>query len=232
LFFASNVEVVQLLVNAGTNVNVKNNAGENAFVYQMLYNRPEVVSFLVKNGVDIRVKNKYGESALIQAISHEKNNVEPDFKITRELLNLGEDVNAKNLRGETPIAIVAGDDTYGGEGKRLEIVKLLLEKGAIINARTNEGVTALMAAAIHGNTNTVKFLLDNGANPNIADRDEFTPLMAACWHMGNIDTVRLLLKNGADANVKDVTGKSAIDYAKKFERKDILDLLISSRSVN
>jgi hypothetical protein len=44
-----------------------------------------------------------------------------------------------------------------------EVVKLLLEKGADVNAKRNDGVTALYLAEQEGHTDTMQALLDNGA---------------------------------------------------------------------
>ena len=57
------------------------------------------------------------------------------------------------------------------EWEKIEIMKLLLEKGADINLYKNDkgelGVTALYTAVNNARVETVKFLLDNGANPNL-----------------------------------------------------------------
>lgn len=46
----------------------------------------------------------------------------------------------------------------------LGLVELLLGKGANINAVSNDGVTALMAATLEGHKNIVQYLLLNGAD--------------------------------------------------------------------
>jgi ankyrin repeat protein len=58
-----------------------------------------------------------------------------------------------------------------------EVVKMLLEKGADINARSeNHGVTALMEACRQRNIETAKLLLESGADPNIEDKQGYTIL--------------------------------------------------------
>jgi hypothetical protein len=72
----------------------------------------------------------------------------------------GTDLNAKEPSGgSTPLMIAA---LVG----QTEAAKLLIEKGANINAGNNEGSTALLIAAFFCHTETVKLLLDKGADVN------------------------------------------------------------------
>merc|ERR1711957_1020159 len=57
-----------------------------------------------------------------------------------------------------------------------EIVSLLLEAGAFMEARDHNGCTALMFAVANGDTSVVKRLLTNAANPNTRDFEGHTPL--------------------------------------------------------
>lgn len=80
---------------------------------------------------------------------------------TRELLNSGiDDVNPRDSRRNTPLMAVSWYD-------RENIVRLLLDHGANVNAQNVYGETALMNAALCGRENTVRLLLDRGADVNI-----------------------------------------------------------------
>lgn len=59
-----------------------------------------------------------------------------------------------------------------------QLVENLIHQGAAVDARDNEGRTALMLAAMHGHTTTVQKLLALGANPRLVDREG---LNAAQW---------------------------------------------------
>ncbi|CAL4065137.1 unnamed protein product, partial [Meganyctiphanes norvegica] len=58
---------------------------------------------------------------------------------------------------------------------RLETAQMLLEEGADVNVRNNEGRTPLHWAAMRGHVDMVKLLLDNGANPNLTNIYSRTP---------------------------------------------------------
>jgi hypothetical protein len=73
-------------------------------------------------------------------------------------------------------------------------------------------VQQLSTAVTNGDTNTVRFLLDIGTNPNIKDRFEWTPLMRASKD-GYTEIVDLLLNNGADPNIQNSGGLTALMHA-------------------
>jgi ankyrin repeat protein len=60
-------------------------------------------------------------------------------------------------------------------GKNLAIVRALLEHGAPVNAKQQQGWTALHAAAQHGDQPMVELLLKYGAHPNAKNDDGRTP---------------------------------------------------------
>jgi len=78
----------------------------------------------------------------------------------KQQLLAGKDINAKEpAGGSTPLIVAA---TYG----QIEAVRLLIEKGADINTKNNNGSTALHAAAFLAHPEIVKLLLDKGADVN------------------------------------------------------------------
>ncbi len=60
-----------------------------------------------------------------------------------------------------------------------EIMKFLIDKGSVLDARDKQGATALYNAANRSETECVQLLLERGANPNIGDLEERTPLAVA-----------------------------------------------------
>jgi ankyrin repeat protein len=78
-------------------------------------------------------------------------------------------------------------------------VKRLIEKGADVNAKDNEGITALMYAVAFEHPEMVKLLIDAGADVNAKDNEGITALMVASFE-GYTDIVELLIKAGAKEN--------------------------------
>lgn len=90
------------------------------------------------------------------------------------LLAAGAKVNAKNKRGVTPIH-------YAAWAHQPNAARLLANMGAKIDARDEEGRTPLFCALANSDddwrkiTETVEFLIDNGANPDAADINGVSP---------------------------------------------------------
>ncbi|OIW26600.1 ankyrin [Coniochaeta ligniaria NRRL 30616] len=94
------------------------------------------------------------------------------------------------------------------------IVKLLVEKGADIEAKDAWGHTALYvaAAANDGLGNVAALLLEEGANIETRDQYGLTSLINAT-QLGHHATMLQLLEKGADVNSRDQKGWSALTYA-------------------
>jgi ankyrin repeat protein len=86
-----------------------------------------------------------------------------------------------------------------------EAVKLLLAKGANVNARERNGFMLLQVAATKGYKDVVELLLANKAEVNAKNNAGMTPLHWAA-EKGHKEVVELLLTNKADVNVRDNTG--------------------------
>ncbi|KAJ5169200.1 uncharacterized protein N7482_004794 [Penicillium canariense] len=116
---------------------------------------------------------------------------------TAALLDLQHCPSPKDISGRAPLH-------YAAEIGHIEIVKLLLDKGADPNINeVHSGRTPLYYAAEKGYNEVVKLLLDKGANPNTNEvRDGRTPLHCAVGK-GYNEVVKLLLDKGANPNSKD-----------------------------
>jgi ankyrin repeat protein len=83
----------------------------------------------------------------------------------------------------------------------MDIVKLLLEKGADVNPQGEDSDTPLCSACSGGHMDIVKLLLEKGADVNPQGEYSNTPLRSACYG-GHMDIVKLLLEKGADVNLQ------------------------------
>jgi uncharacterized protein len=95
-------------------------------------------------------------------------------------------------------------------------VKLLIQRGAPINLQvaSSFGWTPLIGAIYQGQTNVVYYLVENGADVNLADKDGVTPLM---WLTSSRDEgvplVKYLIAHGANLDAKNKRGMTVFDYA-------------------
>ncbi|KAI7854738.1 ankyrin repeat-containing domain protein [Circinella umbellata] len=82
----------------------------------------------------------------------------------------------------------------------------------LLNSQDEDGLTALHHACDRGNVDTVKLLLELGANVNAKTNDEETPLHYACISE-QLETAQLLLKYGCDQTIRDSSGETAFEQA-------------------
>lgn len=110
----------------------------------------------------------------------------------------------------------------------IELIKLLLSKGANPNYANYFGQTPLMLAA-ERSAEFAKLLLENGANVNARDQEGNTALIrAAEW--GNADSIKLLLSTGTNPNLVGRDGKTALMYAIGSGNIESVKLLLSYSS--
>ena len=106
----------------------------------------------------------------------------------------------------------------------------LIAQRANPNARElRSGMTALMWAASHQQSDIAQLLLENGAAVNVRDNRGFTPLHWAVL-AEQFEVAKQMLERGADIDATDNQGKSVADYAK--EDKKVQQLLESYQFQN
>ncbi|XP_048243370.1 uncharacterized protein LOC124139633 [Haliotis rufescens] len=89
---------------------------------------------------------------------------------------------------------------FAALGNNGPAMKLILEKGAEVNAATEQGETALHLAVCKNEIEVVKFLLDKGADVNAKTKMGKTPIHDAVYYK-KTDAAKLLLEKGADVNI-------------------------------
>ena len=103
------------------------------------------------------------------------------------------------------------------------VLRLLVEKGADLNAKERDGKTALMKAAERHET-TVRLLLEKGADMNAIDKGGSTVLMIAAKYEREA-VARLLLEKGADMNTINRRGRTALMIAASNGGEAVVRLL-------
>lgn len=163
-----------------------------------------------------------------------------------ELVNLLEDKGYKFTVDELGVAIADYFPNYdlgiGLHGRRYKIrdnfqpvCDYFVRKGANVNAKSNEGHTPLMRAAMNLCPEICEFLLSNGANPDLQSDKGYTALMFAsgriykicAWnnHDENYEIAKLLTNHGANKNLKSNNGRTALSLAKSSKNQRVIELL-------
>jgi ankyrin repeat protein len=168
---------------------------------------------LLDAGANISFKDTYGYTPLHWAAYGGQ------LSTARLLIDRHADVNAVDLKMETPLMLAAA--AYP------EVVHLLVEKGANVNAFDGSHWTALEYAVKKNQRETVTFLLAHGAHANTQDSDYgWTPLLYAADY-GYLEIGRELVDSGADVNVKAKDGLTALQEARKESHPDFAKFLES-----
>jgi ankyrin repeat protein len=138
------------------------------------------------------------------------------------LLKAGADPNRRSSYG-APINLAAGLGS-------LEIVVDLLDAGADPHVAGFGGATPLHAAALSGQMDVAKVLLERGARVDARDNLGRIPLLTyASSATHNLDLLKVLLRVGANPNaVEDATGISVLDHVAAHGNADETALLIAA----
>jgi ankyrin repeat protein len=181
-----------------------------------------------------------------------------DLEFLKAILNKGANVNSTDGRGWTPLQ-------WAASHRQKEAVKLLkehgatmtlplaamfgdteeiqrlVESGADLNARDEQGATALMRAAGNASLDVVKLLLEKGAEVNATSKYGRTALLSAVGLGANRrpptkevpDLVRALVDKGADVKAKTQDGETVLMGAASLDEPDIVrNLLEKGLEVN
>ena len=142
-----------------------------------------------------------------------------DIKEVERLLHEEEaDVNARDMGNGMTVLMWA---VYQGHA---DVAKLLINKGADINAKLDGGKTVLMFAAHRGRPSIGKLLIEKGADVNAKSKYGSTALITAAAN-GHLDVVELLIEKGADVNVNAGNGATALKLAQQAGHAEIAKLL-------
>ncbi|QBH95038.1 ankyrin repeat domain-containing protein [Limnobaculum zhutongyuii] len=201
--FSENPQIVKLLIDAGSDVNAKDN--ENNTPLMILAGKPFAVYKDSSTISDLEIpapqpehyQNTKNESSDSQRTNTPIASKTEKLESARWLLNAGAEVNAKNKEGMTPLMYASRKAIR----QPTDLLSLLIDAGAEVNAQNNSGMTALSQTAMSDNPAMTKLLLDNGASVDLRDTSGMTPLMYAAQY-STPETIDILINSGADINAQ------------------------------
>ncbi|UJR15770.1 hypothetical protein I4U23_002704 [Adineta vaga] len=86
-------------------------------------------------------------------------------------------------------------------------------------------MSSIHEAAVVGNIEILKLLVDNGADVNLKDSKNFRPIHYAAWQ-GRTETVFILLRCGANINEQSLNGDTPLHLASQYGHLEIVQLLL------
>ena len=206
-------EVVQVLIDAGADIDTKNRHGRSPLDFASRSGALEVVKVLVRAGARVNAIDYYVRTCLNLAARN------GHTETVRYLVCFPEvDVNYFDMNKDTALHC-AVKEGYP------DVVQVLIDAGADINTRNNNGGSPLQSASCSGALEVVKMLVRAGAGVNATDYCVRTCLILATSN-GHTETVRYLVGlPEVDVNHCDKYNCTALDYAMHRGFSDVDDVL-------
>eukprot|EP01118_Nematostelium_gracile_P019811 TRINITY_DN933_c0_g1_i5.p1 TRINITY_DN933_c0_g1~~TRINITY_DN933_c0_g1_i5.p1 ORF type:complete len:259 (+),score=76.51 TRINITY_DN933_c0_g1_i5:49-777(+) len=115
------------------------------------------------------------------------------------------------------------------EGRLDKVKEWIEQKGKKIDDIDSDERTALHWAAINGNEQLIRYLLDSGAKFDTKDDSGWTPIMSAAAS-DKLTSIQLILSRGkVDLNQKNDTGRTALIYAcSKAKDPETINILLKN----
>jgi len=239
LMFAArdgSLALTRMLVAAGADVNAVAGDGKTALALAIFNGSYDVASFLVDSKADVNKADAQRFTPLFWAVDRRNMETAPNFPwmvtvdplpLIRKLLDAGANPNAivnntprGRMREGSPRIVFATALMRAAFAGDLELVTLLLERGADPAIVSKDGDTMVSAAAglafIHGyhrgrspeeRLQVVKLFVQLGNDVNQVDDYGISPLMAA-GNYGDVGIIRYLIDVGADLGAHDLGKKN------------------------
>ena len=211
-------DIVSALVRHGAKVNVRAANGETPMLLALAKSDFETVRILHDCGTGAHLRSASGHSPLHMAVKNRH------IEVIAGLAKGDTGANVRDENGDTPLhwaADMAANARYSVDGYLsalennrdiCEIIDALVECGANVNARNNNGESPLHKAAMES-IEIMDALLKHGASVDARDNNGKTPMHRVAQSPARKPLLAHLARKGADVNARDLNGDTPLDFA-------------------
>jgi ankyrin repeat protein len=216
-------DAVASFIRDGADPNQPDSRGGTLLHTAALFGWTEVVGVLVRAGAKVNAADAEGVTPLHHAASG------GHAELVEALLRAGADPRLKDKKGETPVSR-GMLPLVSTQGRDRQIMDLLLQHGGDPNVKDETtGFSPLHIAALTGDAQFARALLNAGAQPNTGNKLGGTPLHVAAQG-GHPQIVQLLVDSGADLSAKASEGTTALELAAEKGHADVIKTLLASEA--
>ncbi|WP_425383877.1 ankyrin repeat domain-containing protein [Wolbachia endosymbiont (group B) of Anania hortulata] len=205
-------EVIQLLLDAGTNPLLKNSEDKTPRAMVCNMQNGDIIIKMLETGEQLYADAR-GKASGRYSLLQPNNEASEDYRNDEQTSSDSIIENSINKVGDTlerEEVLKLQEEEQQDESETL--VQSILEDGGEINTRDQNGRISLHHAAVSNDLEVVKYLVENGANVNAQDKDGRSVLHYAPIHM-NIEIVKYLIKKGANVEEIDKDGRTPLHFA-------------------
>ncbi|XP_077288006.1 uncharacterized protein LOC143912590 [Arctopsyche grandis] len=228
----NHLHIVRLLLQAGADVNHRTLDGQAPLHIAAIAGFMEVLRLVLNNGALIESEDDLGRNiskrdklqwtALHHAVVH------GNINLCERFLNVGADVNAAVISGETPLH-------YAAMCEHIELVEILVHYGAGLYIKNHAGYIPIEYAVLTEKFNSVKKLLEchskieNDTMLNVCNK---LSLLGLALENNRITMLEQLLEFGGDVNFRNSRGMYLLNQAIFLGRFEIVDILLSHPQID
>jgi len=238
---AGQKDVAETMIRHGADMAVKDSRGRIALDLAKQCGHKEIAQRLLDEMTNIDARDEEGRTILHRAAS------EGWTEELQRILQSKPDLNAKDNAGRTPLHYAVGGNTGtiqtfswrpAENNLRVDVGRLLIERGADVNIQDKYGLSPLAYAVVNMNKDFVLLLLNNGAYIDTRDNGGREPMHYAFgagpggflpqgW---SVDIGQLLLEHGANINARDNIGWIPLHYATIMTEESAVNFLIEKNA--
>lgn len=207
--------IAQMLVEKGADVNAKDGLGYTPLAYEidrinLFDNNMELLEFLIENGADMNASAGQEMPLLIYAMKKDLKTFNLSilpYNIVKTMVDHGANLENNAYYGVFPLHYAISDNDYSYSD---DIALYMIEKGADIETKDRNGLTALQVAIKEHESEIASSLVQHGANLSVVDNEGNTTLLLAMMEYGDLNLIKQLIEYGADVNAGNKNGTTPL----------------------